>query len=92
MTPQGLDAHWRVSSLVTTAREQVVGLAGGEGDAAQNAAASAVRAHGALGVDVRAMPSGPLQTFDVSLAQPVDVYSMSTRAGKNTAHCSSAWC
>ncbi|HWT19872.1 MAG TPA: inner membrane CreD family protein, partial [Variovorax sp.] len=25
---------------------------------------------------------GPLQTFDVSLAQPVNVYSMSTRAGK----------
>jgi len=56
--PQGFDAHWRVSSLVTSAREQVrTSLHGNE-------------------------QSGPLQTFDVSLAQPLNVYSMSTRAGK----------
>lgn len=30
----------------------------------------------------RATADGPLQTFDVSLAQPLNVYSMSTRAGK----------
>lgn len=78
VTPQGFDAHWRVSSLVTTAREQVrAGLSGGEGDAAQNAAAAVVRT-----ASTPRHVSGPLQTFDVSLAQPVNVYSMSTRAGK----------
>ncbi|QFZ82537.1 cell envelope integrity protein CreD [Variovorax paradoxus] len=74
VTPQGFDAHWRVSSLVTTAREQVrAGLSGGESDAA----AAVVRTASAP-----RHASGPLQTFDVSLAQPVNVYSMSTRAGK----------
>ncbi|MNS61337.1 Inner membrane protein CreD [compost metagenome] len=81
VTPQGFDAHWRVSSLVTTAREQVrAGLWGGEGDAAQNAAAAVVRTAPSASMSRHA--SGPLQTFDVSLAQPVNVYSMSTRAGK----------
>ena len=54
ITAQGFDAKWRVSSLVTSAREQV-------------------------GADGR---KAALQSFDVSLAQPVNVYSMSTRAGK----------
>ncbi len=54
ITAQGFDAKWRVSSLVTSAREQVRG-------------------------DDR---KAALQTFDVSLAQPINVYSMSTRAGK----------
>ncbi|RIX73660.1 cell envelope integrity protein CreD [Acidovorax cavernicola] len=76
VTPKGFDAQWRVSSLVTTAREQVrAGLAGGSSEAAE---ASAVVRKAAPGPRV----SGPLQTFDVSLAQPVNVYSMSTRAGK----------
>lgn len=60
VTPQGFDAHWRVSSLVTSAREQV---------------------RTALGGGTRQQPL-VLQSFDVSLAQPVNVYSMSTRAGK----------
>lgn len=59
VTPQGFDARWRVSSLVTSARDQVrAGLSDGS----------------------RRQPA--LQSFDVSLAQPINVYSMSTRAGK----------
>lgn len=74
VTPEGFDAHWRVSSLVTTAREQVrAGLSGADRDAA----AAVVRT-----ASTPRHASGPLQTFDVSLAQPVNVYSMSTRAGK----------
>ncbi|MGE8200409.1 cell envelope integrity protein CreD [Variovorax sp. 2RAF20] len=76
VTPQGFDAHWRVSSLVTSAREQVrAGLSARGGPADDNAAAAVVAtaAH---------RNTGPLQTFDVSLAQPINVYSMSTRAGK----------
>ena len=76
VTPQGFDAHWRVSSLVTSAREQVrADLSARGGPADDNAAAAAVAttAH---------RNTGPLQTFDVSLAQPINVYSMSTRAGK----------
>lgn len=56
----GFDARWRVSSLVTSARDQV-------------------RA-GLLGPAAKA--DSALQSFDVSLAQPLNVYSMSTRAGK----------
>lgn len=71
VTPQGFDAHWRVSSLVTSAREQVrAGLSGRGGNAADAAAPTSRR------------NVGTLQTFDVSLAQPINVYSMSTRAGK----------
>ena len=76
VTPQGFDAHWRVSSLVTSAREQVradLSARGGPADDNTAAAAVATTAH---------RNSGPLQTFDVSLAQPINVYSMSTRAGK----------
>ncbi|KIQ28389.1 membrane protein [Variovorax paradoxus] len=77
VTPQGFDAQWRISSLVTSAREQVRAGLSGRGDAidvaATAATASSARAQRNL---------GPLQTFDVSLAQPINVYSMSTRAGK----------
>jgi inner membrane protein len=76
VTPQGFDAQWRISSLVTSAREQVrAGLSGrvDGNDAAAVATASSARPQRNL---------GPLQTFDVSLAQPINVYSMSTRAGK----------
>lgn len=70
---QGFDARWRVSSLVTSARDQVrAGLL----------AASATAAATATSPPRQAMADGPLQTFDVSLAQPLNVYSMSTRAGK----------
>jgi len=77
VTPQGFNAHWRVSSLVTSAREQVrAGLAGRD-DAGAAATATAAATAGRAPRNL-----GPLQTFDVSLAQPVNVYSMSTRAGK----------
>jgi inner membrane protein len=51
------------------------GLSARGGPADDNAAAAVVAtaAH---------RNTGPLQTFDVSLAQPINVYSMSTRAGK----------
>jgi len=58
VTAQGFDARWRVSSLVTSAREEVRG--------------------GVKGAKVPPV----LQSFDVSLAQPLNVYSMSTRAVK----------
>lgn len=85
VTPQGFDAHWRVSSLVTSAREQVrAGLSSRSSPTDSNAAAEAAPSRytsEAAAVAVR-HNTGPLQTFDVSLAQPINVYSMSTRAGK----------
>ena len=75
VTPQGFDAHWRVSSLVTSAREQVRAGLSERGDTNAAATAAAAVATGPRNL-------GPLQTFDVSLAQPINVYSMSTRAGK----------
>jgi inner membrane protein len=75
VTPQGFDAHWRVSSLVTSAREQVRAGLSERGDTGAAATAAAAVATGPRNL-------GPLQTFDVSLAQPINVYSMSTRAGK----------
>ncbi|MFM9923845.1 cell envelope integrity protein CreD [Variovorax sp. H27-G14] len=79
VTPQGFDAHWRVSSLVTSAREQVRAGLLGRGSASDSDSAAA-----AATAEVRGARRnlGPLQTFDVSLAQPINVYSMSTRAGK----------
>jgi inner membrane protein len=66
-----------VSSLVTSAREQVrAGLSDRDDrSAAATATAAATGGHASRNL-------GPLQTFDVSLAQPINVYSMSTRAGK----------
>jgi len=75
VTPQGFDAHWRVSSLVTSAREQVRAGLSERGETSAAATAAAAVATGPRNL-------GPLQTFDVSLAQPINVYSMSTRAGK----------
>jgi len=77
VTPQGFDAHWRVSSLVTSARAQVRAGLSGRDDAASTAEAARAAVHvRASGTDAA------LQSFDVSLAQPINVYSMSTRAGK----------
>lgn len=79
---QGFDARWRVSSLVTSARDQVrTGLLD---PAATASSGAAVRVDAARPASARrqATADGPLQTFDVSLAQPLNVYSMSTRAGK----------
>ncbi|CAN5292747.1 cell envelope integrity protein CreD [soil metagenome] len=81
---QGFDARWRISSLVTSAREQVrAGMVGRDLSARDVAVAVAVGSDEAAAMraaDERA--SGPLQTFDVTLAQPLNVYAMSTRAGK----------
>ncbi len=57
VTDRGFDARWRVSSLVTSAREEVRG-------------------------GMKGAKAPVLQSFDVSLAQPLNVYSMSTRATK----------
>ena len=92
VSAEGFDARWRVSSLVTSARDQVRAglLAGSSGgrdsargarsgfDAVEVTAAAAT----AMPADRPAAAMGPLQTFDVSLAQPLNVYSMSTRAAK----------
>jgi len=80
VTPQGFDAHWRVSSLVTSAREQVRAGLSDRDDRSAAATATVAAAAATAGHAPRNL--GPLQTFDVSLAQPVNVYSMSTRAGK----------
>ncbi|QNK70334.1 cell envelope integrity protein CreD [Variovorax sp. PAMC26660] len=77
VTPGGFDARWRVSSLVTTAREQVRAGLAGRGVDPDSDAQAVTQAAGAARRNL-----GPLQTFDVSLAQPINVYSMSTRAGK----------
>ncbi|MFH0132898.1 cell envelope integrity protein CreD [Variovorax sp. VaC1] len=77
VTPQGFDARWRVSSLVTSAREQVRAGLSGSGAGPDGEAQAATQAAGTARRNL-----GPLQTFDVSLAQPINVYSMSTRAGK----------
>ncbi len=77
---QGFDARWRISSLVTSAREQVrIGMVGRD-LATQATAVGSDEAASMRAADERA--SGPLQTFDVTLAQPLNVYAMSTRAGK----------
>ena len=81
VTPQGFDAHWRVSSLVTSAREQVRSGLSGRGGPADGDTADVVSAN-ATTANAPRRNMGPLQTFDVSLAQPINVYSMSTRAGK----------
>lgn len=53
----GFDARWNISSLVSSARSQVL-----------------------ASLDAKA--PGDLDTFEVSLAQPLNVYAMSTRAVK----------
>jgi inner membrane protein len=69
VTAQGFDATWRVASLVTSARQQLA-------DELKRAAAE--QAPDATAAGARAS----LQSFDVSLAQPLNVYAMSTRAVK----------
>jgi inner membrane protein len=82
---KGFEARWRVSSLVTSARDQVrAGLMNrnATNNATMQAAATATDAAASPAALRYAAADGPLQTFDVSLAQPLNVYSMSTRAGK----------
>lgn len=74
----GFDAQWRVSSLVTSAREQVRAGMVGPGPSARAVTVGSEEA--SMRSDDRI--NGPLQTFDVTLAQPLNVYAMSTRAGK----------
>jgi len=62
VSAQGFDARWRVSSLVSNAREQVRALSLG----------NATRSDTDMGV----------QSLDVTLAQPLNVYAMATRAAK----------
>ncbi len=64
--PEGFDARWRVSALVSSAREQV-----------RSAMAEGV----ADGDSTKALASA-VDTFNVSLAEPLNVYAMSTRAVK----------
>jgi inner membrane protein len=60
VSPEGFDARWAVSSLVSSARAQITG--------AESAGA-------------RERPAS-LDTFDVTLAQPLNVYAQSNRAIK----------
>ncbi|MDP9899679.1 cell envelope integrity protein CreD [Variovorax ginsengisoli] len=80
----GFDARWRVSSLVTSARDQVRAGLLNPTDTASASDSATVQTDAARPASARrqAQVNGPLQTFDVSLTQPLNVYSMSTRAGK----------
>lgn len=84
VTPEGFDARWRVSALVSSAREQIrSGLFDGAGDASQDAAeATATTAEVARPAGRRSGNRVPVDTFNVSLAEPLNVYAMSTRAVK----------
>lgn len=81
ITPQGFDARWRVSALVSSAREQ---LREAVPPATATDMAQAATEAVALGKGRRrtAADRGPLQSFDISLAQPLNVYAMSSRAAK----------
>ncbi|WP_233259632.1 cell envelope integrity protein CreD [Ramlibacter sp. WS9] len=65
VTDSGFEASWAVSSLVSSARKQILASQGGRDP----------RAAGAGQADA-------LDSFDVTLAQPLNVYSQSTRAVK----------
>lgn len=81
VTKEGFEARWRISSLVTSAQDQLrAGMTPDAGTAvdAARAATTAIAATSSR----TTMLAGPLQTFDVSLAQPLNVYALSTRAGK----------
>ncbi|MBS0428645.1 MAG: cell envelope integrity protein CreD [Proteobacteria bacterium] len=86
----GFDARWRVSALVSAARTQLlrqwaaeattpgaVDVACAGGDSACMAAATAATATAPARADLREVDS-----FDVALAQPVNVYFMAHRAAK----------
>ncbi|RYF76698.1 MAG: cell envelope integrity protein CreD [Comamonadaceae bacterium] len=96
VTDAGFDARWQVSSLTSDARAQLmrhlktetappplaVEAACAGNDAACRAAASVqTTVHHAAAATERAA-AGAIDTFAVSLAQPVDVYVMAHRAAK----------
>ncbi|MFM9879516.1 MAG: cell envelope integrity protein CreD [Burkholderiaceae bacterium] len=63
VSPAGFDATWRISSLVSSARAQLVQTLPHRGNGGGAAAA-------------------PLDTFDVTLTEPLKVYAMTQRAVK----------
>lgn len=89
----GFDARWRVSALVSTARMQLLrqwageaappaGVAcAGDDSACRVAATAASAAQNALAAPARA-DLREVDSFDVALAQPVNVYFMAHRAAK----------
>lgn len=70
----GFDARWRVSSLTSDARAQLLRSIQAEPAAGAQAGAHVHVRHGAARSEI--------DTFAVSLAQPVDVYVMAHRAAK----------
>ncbi|AMM24713.1 cell envelope integrity protein CreD [Variovorax sp. PAMC 28711] len=82
VTTEGFDARWRVSALVSSAREQVRSAmaAGVVDEGSTEATADAIDA--ARPVARRAGDRTQLDTFNVALAEPLNVYAMSTRAVK----------
>lgn len=81
VTKDGFEARWGISSLVTSAQDQLRAGLVPDSNAAVDEARGASTATTAMSSRT-ALLNGPLQTFDVSLAQPLNVYAMSTRAGK----------
>jgi inner membrane protein len=82
ITPEGFDAHWRVSGLVSSARDEVR-TALLNGAAVQDASATETRTiNSAEPVTRSPRHRMPVETFNVSLAEPLNVYAMSTRAVK----------
>ena len=97
VTEQGFDAHWQVSSLTSDARAQLPRHVRAEAQAAEDAQVAQVAEaacapnHGDCTVAAQASAAhraarqaarGPIDTFSVSLAQPLDVYFMAHRAAK----------
>lgn len=90
----GFDARWRVSALVSTARTQLLRQWAGEtaappADVACAGDDSACRVAATAASAAQTAPAAPPQpdlrevdSFDVALAQPVNVYFMAHRAAK----------
>jgi inner membrane protein len=73
VTDQGFEASWRVSSLASTAQQEVA--RSGEGDKSKPASACAVAAD-------EMSSSGCPQAFGVTFVDPSDTYALSDRATK----------
>lgn len=97
VTDNGFDARWQISSLTSDARAQLArhlkaeaptalspaaACDGPAGCGASAAAAQAMQAADYGTAEAARASTGSIDTFAVSLAQPVDVYTMSHRAAK----------
>lgn len=90
VTDAGFDARWQVSSLTSDARAQLLRHVRAEAQPNAEAACGPSQVDCAVAAQARAADTaarhaargGAIDTFAVSLAQPVDVYFMAHRAAK----------